>query len=77
MPAVVDCRGDVGRHTQAPKSTLNGPEAEPEAQSRHLRNRFNFNDRAAQTFNYPPCDRGMLTEPPASATFSGTRSPHI
>lgn len=42
--------------------------------SRQLRNQFNFSERAAQTLNYPMRDRETTTEPPPTASFSGTCS---
>ncbi|KAL6762450.1 WD40-repeat-containing domain protein [Haematococcus lacustris] len=40
--------------------------------SRQLRNQFNFSERAAQTLNYPLRDRETFTEPPPTATVSGS-----
>lgn len=42
--------------------------------SKQLRNQFNFSERAAQTINYPLRDRETFTEPPPTATISGTCS---
>eukprot|EP01065_Artemidia_motanka_P030143 TRINITY_DN36153_c0_g1_i1.p1 TRINITY_DN36153_c0_g1~~TRINITY_DN36153_c0_g1_i1.p1 ORF type:complete len:653 (+),score=262.17 TRINITY_DN36153_c0_g1_i1:73-2031(+) len=39
-----------------------------------LKNRFNFTDRASQTFNNPMRDRQVMTEPPPIITFSSTAS---
>lgn len=62
-----------------------GPEAavEPEASTSEagedettvrLRNQFNFADRAAQTAHQRPKDRGTSTEPPPTASTSGSCS---
>lgn len=48
-----------------------GMETEAPDDSRQLRNQFNFNERAAQTFNYPMRDRETFTEPPPTASMSG------
>jgi len=48
--------------------------AEGPDDSRQLRNQFNFSERAAQTLNYPMRDRETTTEPPPTASFSGTCS---
>ncbi|PNH05389.1 Dynein, intermediate chain, flagellar outer arm [Tetrabaena socialis] len=47
-------------------------DVEPPDDSRQLRNQFNFSERAAQTLNYPLRDRETFTEPPPTATISGT-----
>lgn len=39
--------------------------------SSHLRNQFNFSERAAQTFSFPLRDRATFTEPAPTATASG------
>jgi hypothetical protein len=39
--------------------------------SRHLRNQFNFSERAAHTFSYPMKDRATFTEPAPTATIAG------
>lgn len=46
-------------------------EAEGFDEAKHLRNQFNFSERAAQTLNYPLRERGTMTEPPPTATISG------
>ncbi|GBF93018.1 dynein intermediate chain [Raphidocelis subcapitata] len=51
-----------------------GMDVEPPDDSRQLRNRFNFGDRAAQTFNYPLREGGTMTEPPPTATTTGSCS---
>ncbi|KAF6261307.1 WD40-repeat-containing domain protein [Scenedesmus sp. NREL 46B-D3] len=51
-----------------------GADVEPPDDSRQLRNQFNFSDRAAQTFTYPLRDRATYTEPPPTATVSGSCS---
>ena len=51
-----------------------GTDADGPDDSRQLRNQFNFSERAAQTLNYPMRDRETTTEPPPTASFSGTCS---
>lgn len=51
-----------------------GTDADGPDDSRQLRNQFNFSERAAQTLNYPMRDRETSTEPPPTASFSGTCS---
>jgi dynein intermediate chain 1 len=46
-------------------------DAEAFDEAKHLRNQFNFSERAAQTLNYPLRERGTMTEPPPTATISG------
>ena len=48
-----------------------GLDVEMPDDSRHLRNQFNFSERAAQTFTYPMRDRATFTEPAPTATISG------
>lgn len=43
--------------------------------SRHLRNQFNFCERAAQTFTFPMRDRATFTEPAPTATVAGQHMP--
>jgi dynein intermediate chain 1 len=43
-----------------------------EDDSKQLRNQFNFSERASQTFNQPLRERGTVTEPPPSISFSAT-----
>ena len=45
---------------------------EREDDSKQLRNQFNFSERASQTFNHPLRERGTVTEPPPSISFSAT-----
>ncbi|BDA47428.1 Dynein intermediate chain 1, axonemal [Coccomyxa sp. Obi] len=45
--------------------------ASPAADPTHLRNQFNYSDRAAQTPVYPPRERGTMTEPPPRAIAGG------
>ena len=45
---------------------------EREDDSKQLRNQFNFSERASQTFNQPLRERGTVTEPPPSISFSAT-----
>ncbi|KAK9827830.1 hypothetical protein WJX74_004397 [Apatococcus lobatus] len=51
-----------------------GTDSEPPDDSRTLRNQFNFSDRAAQTAVQPPRDRGTATEPPPTASTTGSCS---
>ncbi|KAK9902835.1 hypothetical protein WJX75_008028 [Coccomyxa subellipsoidea] len=48
--------------------------ASPAGDAAHLRNQFNYNDRAAQTPVLPPRERGTMTEPPQSACAGGSCS---
>ncbi|GAX72654.1 hypothetical protein CEUSTIGMA_g110.t1 [Chlamydomonas eustigma] len=50
----------------------NMDESEAPDDSKQLRNQFNFSERAAQTTNYPLRDRETYTEPPPTATVSGS-----
>lgn len=49
-----------------------GDEDDAPDDSRQLRNQFNFSERAAQTLNFPLRDRDTFTEPPPTATVSGS-----
>jgi dynein intermediate chain 1 len=40
------------------------------AQQKSLRNQFNYQERAAQTFNLPLREKGIKTEPPHWTNFS-------
>ena len=42
--------------------------------SKELRNRFNFSERAAQTSALHPKDKGTITEPPPTVAIQGTCS---
>jgi dynein intermediate chain 1 len=52
-----------------------GGEGDSPDEARHLRNQFNFSERAAQTLNYPLRERASMTEPPPTATVSGACAP--
>jgi dynein intermediate chain 1 len=43
---------------------------DPIAQKRSLRNQFNYQERAAQTFNLPLREKGMKTDPPQRSVFA-------
>lgn len=43
---------------------------DPRAQKKSLRNTFNFQERACQTFNLPLREKGMKTDPPQMSRFS-------
>ena len=45
-------------------------EGNDRAQKKSLRNQFNFQERAAQTFNLPIREKGIKTDPPQCFTFS-------
>ena len=45
-------------------------EGNEKAQKKSLRNQFNFQERAAQTFNLPLREKGMKTDPPHCTNFS-------
>ena len=49
------------------KDPLEGNER---AQKKSLRNQFNFQERAAQTFNLPLREKGIKTDPPHCTNFS-------
>ena len=49
------------------KDPLEGNER---AQKKGLRNQFNFQERAAQTFNLPLREKGIKTDPPHCTNFS-------
>lgn len=57
---------------QHDKAKGGGDDDDAPDDSKQLRNQFNFSERAAQTLNYPLRDRGTFTEPPPTATVSGT-----
>ena len=44
-------------------------EGSDKAQKKALRNQFNFQERAAQTFNLPLREKGMKTDPPHCTEF--------
>lgn len=43
---------------------------DPKSQKKSLRNTFNFQERACQTFNLPLREKGMKTDPPQCSRFS-------
>lgn len=43
---------------------------DPKAQKKSLRNTFNFQERACQTFNLPLREKGIKTDPPQCSRFS-------
>lgn len=43
---------------------------DPVAQKKALRNQFNYQERASQTFNLPIREKGMKTAPPVCSTYS-------
>jgi dynein intermediate chain 1 len=45
-------------------------EGNDRAQKKSLRNQFNFQERASQTFNLPLREKGIKTDPPQCSTFS-------
>ncbi|KAK9824529.1 hypothetical protein WJX72_011108 [[Myrmecia] bisecta] len=62
---------DRGRRDRRDDGAGLGTDTDGPDDSRQLRNQFNFSERAAQTLNYPMCDRATTTEPPPTATMSG------
>eukprot|EP01062_Namystynia_karyoxenos_P082303 TRINITY_DN924_c0_g2_i2.p1 TRINITY_DN924_c0_g2~~TRINITY_DN924_c0_g2_i2.p1 ORF type:complete len:657 (+),score=272.15 TRINITY_DN924_c0_g2_i2:85-2055(+) len=51
---------------------VEGSQDDASKKTKILKNRFNFTDRASQTFNNPMRDRHVMTEPPPIITFSST-----
>ncbi|CAM9435129.1 unnamed protein product, partial [Ectocarpus sp. 4 AP-2014] len=49
-----------------------GEEPDQEAGNESGKNQFNFSERAAQTFNNPMRERGVVTEPPPMLSFRNT-----
>jgi len=45
-------------------------EGNEKAQKKSLRNTFNYQERAAQTFNLPLREKGIKTDPPIQTNFS-------
>lgn len=45
-------------------------EGNDRAQKKSLRNQFNFQERASQTFNLPLREKGIKTDPPVQTNFS-------
>ena len=45
-------------------------EGNDKAQKKSLRNQFNFQERASQTFNLPLREKGIKTDPPQCSNFS-------
>ncbi|EIE20032.1 WD40 repeat-like protein [Coccomyxa subellipsoidea C-169] len=66
----------VAHHAEADtKDAGTEPEAaSPSADPAHLRNQFNYSDRAAQTPVFTSRERGTMTEPPQSACAGGSCS---
>ncbi|MEW5300579.1 MAG: hypothetical protein WDW36_003498 [Sanguina aurantia] len=67
-------QAEVDRASHERRDDANGDGSEPPDDSRQLRNQFNFSERAAQTSNFLPRSRETYTEPPPTATVSGTCS---
>lgn len=57
----------IMRDEEMSKYTLDD---DPAAQKKSLRNTFNFQDRACQTFSLPIRERGIKTDPPQCSRFS-------
>lgn len=49
-----------------------GEELDPDAAPESTKNQFNYSERAAQTFNNPMRERGVVTEPPPMLSFKNT-----
>ncbi|CAM9659982.1 unnamed protein product, partial [Sphacelaria rigidula] len=49
-----------------------GEEPEQDASNESGKNQFNYSERAAQTFNNPMRERGVVTEPPPMLSFKNT-----
>lgn len=49
-----------------------GEEPEQDAGNESGKNQFNYSERAAQTFNNPMRERGVVTEPPPMLSFKNT-----
>ena len=61
----------AGAATDTPMAE-GGESEDGTAPQTRLRNQFNFSERASQTFNNPPRERGIFTEPPPRSDFSAT-----
>lgn len=77
LPALLALQAEMMAKFQAEMEKANehkdaGNDAEGPDDSRQLRNQFNFSERAGQTINFPMRDAGTFTEPPPTATASGT-----
>lgn len=49
-----------------------GEELDQDAGNESTKNQFNYSERAAQTFNNPMRERGVVTEPPPMLSFKNT-----
>lgn len=49
-----------------------GEEPDQDAGNESGKNQFNYSERAAQTFNNPMRERGVVTEPPPMLSFRNT-----
>lgn len=49
-----------------------GEEPEQDTGNENGKNQFNYSERAAQTFNNPMRERGVVTEPPPMLSFKNT-----
>lgn len=49
-----------------------GEELDEDAGNESAKNQFNYSERAAQTFNNPMRERGVVTEPPPMLSFKNT-----
>lgn len=49
-----------------------GEEPDEDAGNESGKNQFNYSERAAQTFNNPMRERGVVTEPPPMLSFKNT-----
>lgn len=49
-----------------------GEEPDEDAGNESGKNQFNYSERAAQTFNNPMRERGVVTEPPPMLSFRNT-----
>lgn len=78
--AAVDSTADAGS-TAGSGATLPPPPvaaaadtaADERRPSQRLHNQFNFTERAVQTASYPPRERGTSSEPPPTASASGSQ----
>ena len=55
-----------------PQAIEAGEEPDQDAGNESGKNQFNYSERAAQTFNNPMRERGVVTEPPPMLSFRNT-----
>eukprot|EP00804_Cyclotella_cryptica_P017007 CCRYP_003267-RA/>CCRYP_003267-RA protein AED:0.31 eAED:0.31 QI:634/1/1/1/0.33/0/4/1214/565 len=65
-----DANGKVASETQTTTTSSATSTAGKTMKTDHIKNQFNYSDRASQTFNNPLKSRGVHTEPPPKTQFS-------